>query len=154
MGAEGEKLHIYRNRLDTGQLVGGCRAARAGQAGCRRLAHRSSSRTARTAGRTIGRVLTGESADGAACDDPALRARRRDRVEIIEVRWLNGATRVLRAPEPNRYHLVKAPPGTGVPEILDTSLEIPADVLRGPELFESLLSELPELSENTEPGGS
>jgi hypothetical protein len=36
-----------------------------------------------------------------------------------------------------------------VPEVLDASLEVPADVLRGPELFEALLSELPELSEDT-----
>ncbi len=73
-----------------------------------------------------------------------------DRVETIEVRWVNGATRVLRAPEPNRYHLVLAPSGVGIPEVLDASLEVPADVLRGPELFEALLSELPELSEGTD----
>jgi hypothetical protein len=62
---------------------------------------------------------------------------------------MNGATRILRAPEPNRYHLVLAPSGAGVPEVLDASLEVPADVLRGPELFEALLAELPELSEGT-----
>ncbi len=35
-----------------------------------------------------------------------------------------------------------------MPEVLDVSLEVPADVLRGPELFEALLSELPEISES------
>jgi hypothetical protein len=36
-----------------------------------------------------------------------------------------------------------------VPEVLESSLEVPADVLRGSELFETLLSELPELSGDT-----
>jgi hypothetical protein len=31
------------------------------------------------------------------------------RVESIEVRWLNGMTRVIRDPEINRYHFVPAP---------------------------------------------
>jgi hypothetical protein len=69
-----------------------------------------------------------------------------DRVETIEVRWPNGATRMLRAPELNRYHLMLAPSGVGIPEVLDASLDVPADVLRGPKLFEALLAELPELS--------
>jgi hypothetical protein len=31
------------------------------------------------------------------------------RVEAIEVRWPNGASRVLNEPEPGRYHLILAP---------------------------------------------
>jgi hypothetical protein len=37
-----------------------------------------------------------------------------------------------------------APPGTGIPEVLDSSLEVPADVLRGPELVDAILAEFPE----------
>jgi hypothetical protein len=73
-----------------------------------------------------------------------------ERVETIEVHWPNGTKRVLRKPEPNRYHLVLAPLVVGRPEVLDTSLEIPADVLRGPELFKALLAELPTPSEPQE----
>jgi hypothetical protein len=33
------------------------------------------------------------------------------RVESIEVRWINGMTRILRDPEVNQYHFVQAPGG-------------------------------------------
>ena len=76
-----------------------------------------------------------------------------ERVETVEVRWLNSATRVLRSPALNRYHLVLAPVGDGIPEVLDVSLEVPADVLRGPELAKAILSQLPALPRqaNSEP---
>jgi hypothetical protein len=91
----------------------------------------------RTNGRThIGRVVTGETLMGQHAPTLHFGLGDADRVESIEVRWQNGATRVLRAPELNRYHRVLAPSGTGVPEVLDASLEVPADVLRGPELSE------------------
>jgi hypothetical protein len=35
--------------------------------------------------------------------------------------------------------------------VLDTSLEIPADVLRGPQLFKALLAELPTPPDPQEP---
>ena len=69
----------------------------------------------------------------------------------IEGRWSNGAKRSLRDPAPGRYHRVRAPPGTGVPEILDSSLAVPTDVLRGRDLVESLLSELPEHADDAKP---
>jgi hypothetical protein len=73
-----------------------------------------------------------------------------ERVESIEVRWPNGAKRVLRDPEPNQYHLVMAPLVVGRPEVLDSSVEIQTDVLRGPELFKALLAEIPTPSEPQE----
>jgi hypothetical protein len=146
LGAEGEKLHIYRNRLDTGNAWIGVELREQGNG----VSPVGASVTVRTNGRThIGRVVTGETLMGQHATTLHFGLGEADRVETIEVRWLNGATRVLRAPEPNRYHLVQAPSGAGVPEVLDASLEVPADVLRGPELFEALLSELPELSEDT-----
>jgi hypothetical protein len=146
LGAEGETLHIYRNRLDTGNAWIGVELREQGNG----VSPVGASVTIRTNGRTqIGRVVTGETLMGQHATTLHFGLSDADRVETIEVRWLNGATRVLRAPEPNRYHLVLAPSGGGVPEILDASLEVPADVLRGPELFEALMSELPELSEST-----
>jgi putative component of toxin-antitoxin plasmid stabilization module len=146
LGAEGENLHIYRNRLDTGNAWIGVELREQGNG----VSPVGASVTVRTNGRThIGRVVTGETLMGQHATTLHFGLGEADRVETIEVRWLNGATRILRAPEPNRYHLVQAPSGAGVPEVLDASLEVPADVLRGPELFEALLSELPELSEDT-----
>jgi hypothetical protein len=142
LGAEGETLHVYRNRLDTGNAWIGVELREQGNG----VSPVGASVTIRAKGRTlVGRVVTGETLMGQHATTLHFGLGDADRVETIEVRWLNGAKRVLRAPEPNRYHLVLAPSGAGVPEVLDASLEVPADVLRGPELFEALMSELPEL---------
>jgi len=146
LGAEGEKLHIYRNRLDTGNAWVGVELREQGDG----KSPVGASVSVRANGRTqIRRVVTGETLMGQHATTLHFGLGDANRIETIRVRWQNGATRVLRAPELNRYHLVRAPSGAGVPEVLDASLEVPADVLRGPELFEALLSELPELSEAT-----
>jgi len=146
LGLEGEKLHIYRNRLDTGNAWVGVELREQGNG----ASPVGASVTVRTKGRTqVGRVVTGETLMGQHPTTLHFGLGDADRVETIEVRWPNGATRVLRAPQPNRYHLVRAPSGAGVPEVLDASLDVPVDVLRGPELLEALLAELPELPEDT-----
>jgi hypothetical protein len=141
LGAEGEKLHIYRNRLDTkGAWVGvDLREGRG-------VSPIGASVVVRTAqGSHVGRVVTGESlmAQHAATLHFGLGGAQR--VESIEVRWQNGTKRVLPAPELNRYHLVSVPK-SGVPEVLEASLDVPLEVLRGPELVDALLSELPSAS--------
>jgi hypothetical protein len=143
LGAEGEKLHIYRNRLDTGNQWIGVELREQGNG----VSPVGASVSVRTKRRTqVGRVVTGETLMGQHATTLHFGLSNADRVETIEVRWPGGRTRVLRAPEPNRYHLVLAPSGSGIPEVLDASLEVPVDVLRGPELVEALLSELPEVS--------
>jgi hypothetical protein len=137
LGAEGEQLHIYRNVLETGNGWIGVdlRASGKGRSPI------GASITMRTTKRThVGRVLTGENLMAQHASTVHFGLGTEERVESIEVRWLNGATRVLHAPEPNRYHLVLAPSVVGTVEVLDSSLDIPVDVLRGSDLFEAILS--------------
>jgi len=144
LGAEGEKLHIYRNRLETGNAWIGVELREEGDG---KWPVGASVRI-RTADRTyVGRVITGDTLMGQHATTLHFGLGDTQEVETIEVRWTNGAKRVVRAPELNRYHLISAPFGMGVPEILDASLDIPADVLRGTELFESILSDLPKLED-------
>ncbi len=146
LGTEGEKLHIYLNRLETGNAWIGVELREQGVG----VSPVGASIRVRTNERThVGRIVTGETLMGQHATGLHFGLGDADRVESIEVRWTDGRTRVLRAPEPNRTHLVLAPPGNGVPEILDASLEVPIDVLRGPELVKAILSELPALAEKT-----
>jgi len=149
LGVEGEKLHIYRNRLDTGNAWVGVELRE--QQG--RVSPVGAAVTVRANGRTrIGRVVTGETLMGQHATTLHFGLGDADRVETIEVRWPNGATRILHAPEPNRYHLVHAPTGNGVPKVLDSSLDVPVDVPSGRELVETLLSELPRVPDGAERG--
>jgi hypothetical protein len=144
LGDQGEKLHIYRNQLDTGNDWIGVELREQGNG----ASPVGASVTVRTNGRSnVGRVVTGETLMGQHATTLHFGLGDAEEIETIEVRWTNGATRVLRAPEPNRYHLVLAPSGTGVPEILDSSLDVPLDVPRGRDLAELLSSDLPELSD-------
>ncbi len=144
LGTEGETLHIYRNVLDTENAWIGIDLRR--QAGG--VSPIGASVVVRTALRTyVGSVVTGESLMAQHANTLHFGLGETQSVESIEVRWSNGATRILRAPELNRYHLVLPPSGSGIPEILDSSLDVQPDVLRGRELFEAILSEMPEQSE-------
>jgi len=140
LGAEGEKLHIYRNVLQTENAWIGVDLKDQGGG----VSPIGASVLVRTADRNyVGSIVTGESLMAQHATTLHFGLGATDRVESIEVRWLDGRTRFLRTPEPNRYHQVLAPPGAGIPEVLDSSLEIPVDVLRGQELLEALLSERP-----------
>jgi len=144
LGSEGEKIHIYRNRLDTGNSWIGVELREQADG----ISPLGASVHLRTSKRThVARVVTGDTLMGQHATTVHFGLGKTERVEAIEVRWTGGARTTFREPEPNRYHLVLAPAGSssrgGVPEVLDGSLEVPVDVLRGPELFEALLSELP-----------
>lgn len=144
LGSEGEKIHIYRNRLDTGNSWIGVELREQADG----ISPLGASVHLRTSKRThVARVVTGDTLMGQHATTVHFGLGKTERVEAIEVRWTGGARTTFREPEPNRYHLVLAPAGSssrvGVPEVLDVSLEVPVDVLRGPELFEALLSELP-----------
>jgi hypothetical protein len=150
LGTDGEQLHIYRNVLETGNGWIGVdfRASGKGHSPI------GASVTVRTSGRTqVGRVMTGENLMAQHAPTLHFGLAAEERVESIEVRWLNGATRVLHAPEPNRYHSVLAPSIVGNPEVLDSSLDIPVDVLRGSDLYEAILSKesrSPEVTASSE----
>jgi len=145
LGSEGEKLHIYRNRLDTGNSWIGVELREQGDG----ISPVGASVRLHTTQRThVGRVVTGDTLMGQHAATVHFGLGKSERVEAIEVRWTGGKRTTFREPEPNRYHLVQAATGSGAgvgaPEVLDASLEVPADVLRGPELFKALLSELPK----------
>jgi hypothetical protein len=147
LGTEGEKLHIYRNLLDTGNDWIGVDLRESGKG----KSPIGVSVSVRTTDRThVGRVVTGESLMAQHAATLHFGLGTAERVESIEVRWPNGAKRVLRDPEPKQYHLVMAPLVVGRPEVLDSSVEIQTDVLRGPELFKALLAEIPTPSEPQE----
>ncbi len=151
LGDEGEKLHIYRNLIETDNSWIGVELREQGKAFASPVGAIVTVRTAEST--QVGRVVTGETLMGQHASILHFGLGTAERVESVEVRWLNGATRVLRSPALNRYHLVLAPVGDGIPEVLDVSLEVPADVLRGPELAKAILSQLPALPRqaNSEP---
>jgi hypothetical protein len=147
LGTEGEKLHIYRNQLATPNAWIGVELREQGGG----KSPVGASVRVTTAGRTyVGRVITGETLMGQHAPILHFGLGDADHVERIEVQWPNGVKRVVLKPELNRYHLVLAPPGTKIPVVLDSSLEVPTDVLQVPELFEALLSEIPELPKSRE----
>jgi len=101
----GQKLHVYRNELETENHWVGVQLREEGGG----LSPVGASVTVRSANRTqIGRVVNGETVMGQHA--PTLHFGLADaaRVESIEVRWIGGATRVLRNPAVDRYHLVSA----------------------------------------------
>jgi hypothetical protein len=68
--------------------------------------------TVRTAEQThVGRVVTGETLMGQHSTTLHFGLGGSARVESIEVRWINGMTRIIRDPEINQYHFVQAPGG-------------------------------------------
>jgi hypothetical protein len=109
LGTEGETLHIYRNRLETGHGWIGVRLQEQGGG----ISPVGAAVTVHTADRRrVGRVVTGETLMGQHA--PILHFGLGDATEVeeIEVRWLGGQTRTLRSPAINQYHLVLAP-GSG-----------------------------------------
>jgi hypothetical protein len=103
-GAEGEVLHIYRNRLETENHWIGIRLRDE-----RGRSPIGASVTVRTPERShVGRVVTGETLMGQHATTLHFGLGRSEEVESIEVRWIDGTTRVIRAPQIDRYHLVRA----------------------------------------------
>jgi hypothetical protein len=149
LGAEGEKLHIYRNLLDAGNNWIGVDLREQGGG----VSPVGAAVVVRTPERThVGRVTTGESLMGQHATTVHFGLGDETRVESIEVQWLDGRKRVLRNPAAGRYHLVSAPSGGGVPQVLDTSLDVPVDVLHGKELVDALMADLPRASKEARSG--
>jgi hypothetical protein len=105
-GADGQKLHIYRNRLEpAGHWIGV------------RLQDEAPSRSpigavvrVRTPGRThLGRVQNGETLMGQHAPSFHFGLGEEHRVDAIEVTWPDGREALLRDPAASRYYLVEAP---------------------------------------------
>jgi hypothetical protein len=105
-GADGQKLHVYRNRLEAPGAWIGVLLREQGHG----ISPVGASVVVRTPERRhVGRVVTGETLMGQHSTALHFGLGAESRVEAIEVRWTNGASQVLRDPEPGRYHVVLAP---------------------------------------------
>lgn len=102
---DGQRLHVYRNELETGHHWIGVRLHEApGEP-----SPEGASVTVRTAaGEQVGRVASGETLMGQHAATLHFGLGETDRVESIEVRWVGGPSRLIRSPEIDRYHLVEA----------------------------------------------
>lgn len=109
LGGQGEVLHVYRNTLETGHHWIGVVLQEQGGG----TSPVGASVSVRTADRThVGRVVTGETLMGQHAPTLHFGLGDAERVEAIEVQWLDGSRQLVREPEIDRYHLVLAPPAT------------------------------------------
>ena len=103
---KGQKLHVYRNVLETSHHWIGVRLREEGAGrspiGARVTVHTSG-------GRQVGHIITGETL--AAQHAPTIHFGLGDvsQVDRIEVRWVSGAVRRIENPAVNQYHLVEPP---------------------------------------------
>ena len=105
-GLKGQRLHIYRNRLETGNHWIGIRLLEQGNG----ISPVGASVSVHTAEQThVGRIVTGETVLGQHPTTLHFGLGSSTRVESIEVRWPNGMTRIVHDPEIDRYHRVEAP---------------------------------------------
>jgi hypothetical protein len=108
-GAKGQRLHVYRNRLETDDAWIGVRLREEGSG----VSPVGASVVVRTPERThVGRIVTGETLMGQHPTTLHFGLGRSTRVESIEVRWTDGRSRVIRDPEIGRVHLVVPEPGS------------------------------------------
>jgi hypothetical protein len=111
-GLNGQGLHIYRNRLETGNHWIGIRLLEEGNG----ISPVGASVSVRTAEQThVGRITTGETVVGQRSTTLHFGLGSSTRVESIEVRWPNGMTRIVHDPEIDRYHRIEAPSGDRPP---------------------------------------
>ncbi|MBW2540640.1 MAG: CRTAC1 family protein [Deltaproteobacteria bacterium] len=105
-GLSGQRLHIYRNRLETGNHWIGISLREEGSG----ISPVGASVVVHTAEQThVGRIATGETVLGQHPTTLHFGLGSSTRVESIEVRWVNGMTRSIRNPEIDRYHQIEAP---------------------------------------------
>jgi hypothetical protein len=113
---QGQKLHVYRNQLETQNAWIGVELREEGGG----VSPVGASVAVRTANRRhVGRVVTGDTIMGQHGPILHFGLGRETRVDALEVRWPSGATRVLRNPEIRRYHYVVPPEGAVVEEAGD-----------------------------------
>jgi len=102
-GNKGQKLHIYRNRIDTKNHWIGVQFREAGDG----LSPVGASVTVRTADRTlVGRLVTGETLMGQHPTTLHFGLAGSEQVESIEVQWVGGVKRTIENPLVDRYHLI------------------------------------------------
>jgi hypothetical protein len=111
-GLKGQRLHIYRNRLETGNHWIGIRLLEEGNG----ISPVGASVLVRTAEQThVGRIVTGETILGQHPTTLHFGLGSSTRVESVEVRWPNGMTRSIHDPEIDRYHRIEAPGSDRLP---------------------------------------
>jgi len=111
-GLKGQRLHIYRNRLETGNHWIGIRLLEQGNG----ISPVGAVVSVHTAEQThVGRIVTGESVMGQHSTTLHFGLGSSTRVESIEVRWPGGMTRIVRDPEIDRYHRIEAPGADRLP---------------------------------------
>jgi hypothetical protein len=106
LGIEGQRLHILQNRLATDGRWIGVQLREDGQ-GSSPLGAVIRVRTSN--GSLLRHITTGDSVMGQHSTNAHFGLGRSATVEAIEIRWINGKTRVLDAPAVGRYHLVSSP---------------------------------------------
>ncbi|MBW2697014.1 MAG: CRTAC1 family protein [Deltaproteobacteria bacterium] len=111
-GLKGQRLHIYQNRLETGNHWIGIRLVEEGDG----ISPVGASVSVHTAEQThVGRIVTGETVMGQHPTTLHFGLGSSTRVESIEVRWPNGMTRIIHGPEIDRYHRIEAAGGDRQP---------------------------------------
>ncbi|MCH7598659.1 MAG: CRTAC1 family protein [Myxococcales bacterium] len=102
-GTKGQRLHIYRNQIETGNHWIGVQLQEEGGG----LSPVGASVAVHTADRTyVGRVVTGETLMGQHPTTLHFGLAGSEQVESIEVQWVGGAKRIIENPEIDRYHLI------------------------------------------------
>jgi hypothetical protein len=105
LGKGGEKLHIYRNQLETPNHWIGIEL-RDEEGGVSPI---GAAVVVQTGARThVGRVVTGETLMGQHAPTLHFGLGTEDRVESIVVRWPNGSERRVLGPEIDRYHRISS----------------------------------------------
>jgi hypothetical protein len=108
LGLKGQRLHVYRNRLETGNHWIGIQLVEEGNG----ISPVGASVSVQTAEQThVGRIVTGETVLGQHPTTVYFGLGSSTRVESIEVRWPSGMTRIVHGPKIDRYHRIEAPGG-------------------------------------------
>jgi len=104
-GLNGQRLHVYRNRLETDNHWIAARLREEGNG----VSPVGATVTVHTAAQThVGKILTGETVLGQHATTLHFGLGASTHVDSIEVRWPNGTTRTIQDPEIDRTHLIEA----------------------------------------------
>ncbi|MDH3520484.1 MAG: CRTAC1 family protein [Myxococcales bacterium] len=105
-GLRGEKLHVYRNQMETANHWIGFQLREQGSG----ISPVGASVVVRTPEQTfVDRVVTGDTVMGQHSTTLHFGLGASTRVESVAIRWRNGMQKVLRAPEIDQYHVIAAP---------------------------------------------
>ena len=105
-GLKGQKLHVYRNQLESGNHWIGVRLREEGPG----RSPIGATITVEAGGRKyVGRITTGETISAQHANTIHFGLGQADHVERLHIQWPSGATRTIEAPDADRYHQVSAP---------------------------------------------